>query len=117
VSIDLDELEAKCKAMTPVPWKSRPDSSWASNEYRIDSAEVYSIISVDSRLARDNGANASGIVSLVNAAPELIRLARIGQAAEAEKASQAHRDEQRCKTCGHPRSNHPRRHIFVGSEP
>jgi len=63
--VDLDRLEALIKAMAPGPWED-PDTGGPHGH-------VYPAVV-------RNAADSAGIVALVNAAPELIRLARIGAA-------------------------------------
>jgi len=95
--LDLDALEALEKKATPGPW----EGPWGDThtvaafegEHREDS------LTDDPRgdafpVAQETSPeDAALIAALRNAFPELIRLARIGQAAEAEKAMECKKQE------------------------
>lgn len=81
--VDLDELERLVAAMTPKPFREEPITYF-------DAPTDWSYL-LGPEWRRDHGTikstDAAGIVALVNAAPELLRLARVGQATVAYAAA------------------------------
>ena len=75
--IDLEQLAALVAAMTPGPWRVSPLTPFSIVEDR-DGGHFLGIASVPERSWGPG--NTAGIVALVNAAPDLLRLARLGQA-------------------------------------
>lgn len=81
MALDLDELETLVQAMTPGEWSCQPD--WTCRTEFILQASPHIVAHVDCPVV-DNQPNAAGIVALVTAAPELLRMARRCAGAEQE---------------------------------
>jgi hypothetical protein len=98
--IDLAAIERLMKAATPGPWEADPNGifqHWSVNP----SGPLVEVVALEEKSVfggyettyslKLSEADAEAIVALVNAAPELIRLAKIGEAAEREERGRAPR--------------------------
>lgn len=78
MTIDLDILEASLRGMSPTPWRQCGASGCKCGLIWSLSADLVTanVVDRESGCSANNLTDAAGIVALVNAAPELIRLAR-----------------------------------------
>jgi hypothetical protein len=84
--LDLARLDQLRALATPGPWELNTHHGWTS-QITDTTSQRYGIARTMQRAQQDGRGteNARLIVALVNAAPDLLRLARIGQAAETQR--------------------------------